>query len=136
MQNGVIRKPSLLVIDDNVDDIEIVRVALHSLGLEIQMHEALDGEMAIRLLKNASLRPDFVLLDLKLPGMSGIDVLRKIRSDEKFRKLPVFISSSSILDSDKSEAMAAGASGYIGKSFDIEEFIKDLGIILQKWLPL
>jgi CheY-like chemotaxis protein len=136
LQNGAFRKPSLLVIDDNVDDIEIVRVALKSLGFEIQMDEALDGEMAIRLLNDKGFRPNFVLLDLKLPGMSGIDVLREIRSDEKFEGLPVFISTCSILDSDISEAMAAGASGYISKSFDIEEFIKDLGIVLQEWLHL
>ena len=101
MQKVRAKKPSLLVVDDNVNDVEIVRIALDSLGYGIKMQKAFDGETAIRLLSDGHCRADLVLLDLKLPGMSGIDVLRKIRSDEKFKNLPVLVSSSSMLDSDQ-----------------------------------
>ncbi len=87
------------------------------------------------MLRNGLGLPDLVLLDLKMPGMSGIEVLREIRSDHQLRELPVVVVTSSALESDKAEAIAAGASYYIEKPFAMDKFSKELEPILRRWLP-
>lgn len=124
---------SLLVVDDNPDDIEILKIALESIDRNILLYEALDGETAIRMLRDEHCRPNLILLDLKMPGMSGFDVLRIIRSEEKLKYLPVVICSSSALERDKSEAESAGANGYIGKNFDFKTFCDDLETVIIRW---
>ena len=126
----------LCVIDDNVDDIELVRIALDSLGYPIDITEVRDGENALDMLRDGQCRPDIVLLDLKLPGISGADVLCEIRADERMRNLPVFIVSSSNMDADKEEAMRSGADGYIHKSFNLDNFIIDIGTALNRCLGI
>jgi CheY-like chemotaxis protein len=128
-------KHKLLVVDDNIDDIEIVRIALESLRSDIEIVRAENGETALRILHNGGCCPDIVLLDLKLPGMNGFDVLRKIRSDDRLKDLPVFVTSSSVLDSDRYESIDAGATGYLPKSFDLDDFARDLNAVLNRWVP-
>lgn len=67
--------------------------------------------------------------------MGGIEVLREIRADDRLRELPVVVVTSSSLESDKVEALAAGASGYIQKPLALDQFGKDLETILRCWLP-
>ena len=78
--------------------------------------------------------PSLILLDLKMPGMSGIEVLRAIRADDRLREIPVVVFTSSSLESDSEEALAAGASDYLEKSLSLYQISKDLASVLNRWL--
>ncbi|MGO9954219.1 MAG: response regulator [Dissulfurispiraceae bacterium] len=125
----------ILIVDDNPIDIELTMIALEAIGREIDVCSALDGKSALAKLMNGVEVPALILLDLKMPGMSGIEVLREIRANERFRKIPIVVVTSSALESDKVEAIAAGASAYIQKPLALHQFSKDLESILRRWLP-
>jgi CheY-like chemotaxis protein len=110
-----LKKPSatILVVDDNADDLELVKIALDALSCDVAVSEFMDGESALDTLRKDQMLPALILLDLKLPGMSGIDTLREIRSDSRLKALPVFIVSSSVLDTEKQAAISTGATGYL-----------------------
>ncbi len=94
----------------------------------------MNGEAALELLQNQEALPSLIFLDLKMPGISGIDTLRRIRADERLRNIRVIIMTNSILASDKSASFAAGADGFLHKEFDVSLFGKDIKSILERWL--
>ena len=75
--------------------------------------------------------PALLLLDLKMPGMSGFDTLCQIRTDDLLKKLPVVVITSSSLESDRTEAYASGADNYICKKIDMDQCIRDLKLVLE-----
>src|SRR5664279_2141185 len=125
----------ILIVDDSPIDIELATVALEMTGREISVRPALNGESALAMLRNENGLPALILLDLKMPGMSGIEVLSEIRADDRLKELPVVVVTSSSLESDRTEAIAAGASGYIQKPLALDQFSKDLESIVHRWLP-
>ena len=125
----------IFIIDDSPTDIELTTIALEATGREILVRSATDGKSALAMLRNGLGVPDLILLDLKMPGMSGIEVLREIRADDRLKELPVVVVTSSSLESDRAEAIAAGASGYIQKPLALDQFSKDLESIVHRWLP-
>ena len=125
----------IFIIDDSPYDIELTAVALESMQRGISISSALDGKSALAMLRNAYELPALILLDIKMRGMSGIEVLREIRSDDRLRGLPVVVVTSSALESDRAESIAAGASDYIQKSLSFDQFTKDLDSIVHRWLP-
>jgi CheY-like chemotaxis protein len=133
LQRGV--KTMIFVVDDDPDDIELTTLALEVTGRGIEVRSATDGMSALAMLRDGLGEPAMILLDLKMPGMSGIDVLREIRADDRLGELPVVMVTSSSLDSDRAKAMAAGASDYIQKPLTLHQFSKDLESALHRWLP-
>ena len=125
----------VLVVDDSPNDIELTIFALEATGREMSVRSAMDGQSALAMLGDGHELPALILLDMKIPVMGGIEVLRKIRADERLRDLPVVVVTSSSIESDRTEAIAAGASDYLLKPLALEQFIKDLESILQRWLP-
>ncbi len=125
----------IYIVDDSPTDIELTTIALEATGREIVVRSATDGKSALAMLRNGLGVPALILLDLKMPGMSGIEVLHEIRADDRLRGLPVVVVTSSALDSDKMEAIAAGASDYIQKPLALAQFSKDLDSILRRLLP-
>ena len=113
---------AIMIIDDNHDDIEITRAVLEEIGREEDVEAAFDGVQALRRLRDGKRLPRLILLDLKMPGMSGFECLREIRADERLRPIPVIVVTSSSLDSDRHEAHAAGADGFLVKDIDIDRF--------------
>ncbi len=95
---------------------------------------ALSGEAGLALLRCEKIRPALILLDLKMPGMGGLDALRQMRSDERLRDIPVIVVTTSALESDEKEAYAAGADSFINKAFDIEQFSSDMTRVLNRYL--
>src|SRR5664279_2413536 len=79
----------ILIVDDSPIDIELATVALEMTGQEISVRPALNGESALAMLRNENGLPALILLDLKMPGMSGIEVLCEIRADDRLKELPV-----------------------------------------------
>jgi CheY-like chemotaxis protein len=125
---------TVLVVDDNIDELQIIRRVLSKAGDRIKMMAFSSAEAAIEALRKEKVIPSLVLLDLKLPGMSGIDALRVIRCDMRLKNIPVVICSNSTLESDMQRAMDAGADKFLHKAFDVGQFTKDINIILSRLL--
>src|SRR5208283_1398834 len=105
----------ILIVDDSPTDIELTTIALEATGREISVRSAKDGCSALAMLRNGHELPDLILLDLKMPGISAIEVLREIRAFERLRELPVVVVTASSLESDRTEAIHAGANDYLEK---------------------
>jgi CheY-like chemotaxis protein len=125
---------TILIIDDNPDDIKITQMSLARIGRGLKVETALRGETALKLLQSGKALPTLILLDLKMPGMSGFDTLRKIRADQRLQHLPVIIVTSSSLEADKKMGYEAGADGFLHKAFDMDRFERDLKSVLDLWL--
>ncbi len=125
----------ILIVDDSQTDIELTIIALEATGQKTNVRFETDGESALEMLRNGHALPAVILLDLKMPGLDGLEVLREIRADERLREIPVVVVTSSSLQSDKIEAIAAGASGYLQKPLALDQFSKDLESVLHSWLP-
>jgi two-component system, response regulator len=124
----------ILIVDDESNEIEMTKRVLSKTGLEVTVNEATHGEAALELLRRQDELPSLVFLDLKMPGMSGIDTLRKIRSDGRLKNIPVIIMTNSLLESDKLSSYAAGADGFLHKAFDMTIFARDIEALLKRWL--
>ena len=133
-----------MLIEDNPDDIELTKRAFKKNNLSIQIIISQDGAEALDYLfgrgahseRDTSILPSMVLLDLKLPKVNGMEVLKELRSNELTRLLPVIILSSSREKSDVTKCYRLGANSYIRKPVDFSEFneaVKQLG---SYWLQL
>lgn len=123
---------TILIVDDNPDDIEITKIILGRIGRALTVEDAPSGEAALTRLRDGKDLPSMVLLDIKMPGMSGIDTLCQIRADERLKAIPVIIVTSSSLESDEKQAYAAGADNFLHKAFDIEQFSSEIKNILEQ----
>jgi len=114
-------KPILLVEDDDVDQIVMER-AFKDLKITNQLVNTANGEEALEYLKTESnKKPCFILLDLNMPKMDGIEFLRIIKADEALKKIPVIIMTTSRAEQDIIKSFRLGAVGYIVKSIDYEK---------------
>jgi CheY-like chemotaxis protein len=127
---------TILIIDDNPDDVEITKISLARIDPEVRVETALRGEAALELLQGGTALPSLILLDLKMPGMSGFDFLRKIRADERLKHVPVVIVTSSALEADEKKSYETGADGFLHKAFDITQFTAGLERLLKRWMKV
>lgn len=123
------RRLVVLLVEDSEDDVLIVERAFKSLALAHDLHAVNSGEAALERLEQGGLRPDLLLLDLNLPGLSGFEVLRRLRASPTFRTVPVTVLSASDRDRDVQEAYEAGANHYLVKPIRFEQFVQ----ILRQW---
>jgi CheY-like chemotaxis protein len=122
-------RPQILVVEDDENDVFFLRRALQSTGVQVDLHVAIDGRQALDYLhgrggfvdRTRHPLPNLVLLDLKVPYISGLDVLRQIRATPEFRKLIVIVLTSSALDSDVVQAYEIGANSFLVKPSRLEE---------------
>lgn len=134
----------ILVVEDSEDDILFLRRTIDQIGLENPIQVVTDGERAIEHLKKILINSDrerfplpcLVLLDLKMPVISGLDVLKWIRQQEALKTLIVVILSSSNLDSDISLAYRLGANSFLVKSSSSEQLRKMMHMVKEYWLEL
>jgi hypothetical protein len=124
----------ILVVDDSADDIELATIALSAVMPDVRVTWALDGKTALEMLNSHSELPSLILIDVKMPGMSGLDTLREIRRDARLNNIPVIMVTCSSLDSDRDRSLAAGADDFLPKAFSIEQFSSDLKRILSHYL--
>lgn len=129
-------KTILLVEDNEKDELLTIR-ALKANKIANQIEVARDGQQAIDILmdRNKEL-PSIVILDLKLPKLSGLEVLQRIRADSRTSCLPVVMLTSSDEDKDIIDAYRSGVNSYVSKPVNIDEFsksVRDLGLY---WLIL
>jgi len=134
----------ILLIEDNPADVELTVRALRKARLTNPIHVVTDGAEALDFLfstgqyqeRNGADRPKVVLLDLKLPKVSGLDVLRRIKSDALTKTIPVVVLTSSREEPDIKAAYALGVNSYIVKPVDFDKFIEAVGEFGLYWLLL
>lgn len=127
-------KPLILMVEDNPADVALVEEALREHGVDCEMFVVSDGEKAIQHVSYIELGqascPALIVLDLNLPRRHGRDVLATLRASRRCRETPVLVLSSSMAAKDIEEATALGATKYIRKPMDLDEFI-DIGRVLK-----
>lgn len=135
-------KKLILLVEDNPDDEFLTRDALRTGGVLHEVVVVRDGAEAVNWIftDEATIpsprTPDLVLLDLKLPKMSGFDVLERIRSDERTRGLPVVILTSSSEFKDIQRSYATGANSYVRKPVNFSEFVRAVQALGVYWLTV
>ena len=129
------KTPHILLVEDNSDDVELIRIGLSKQIIPYHLTVASDGKEAIGILQDTSLPlPDLVLLDLYLPEVNGLDVLSKIREDMRTKDLPVIIFTPSVEQQDLLKSYDLGANAYLKKGMEPEEFKKTLKNLDVYWL--
>ena len=132
---------AILMAEDNQDDILITERAWKRAQIKNPLHIVRDGEEAIEFLykkgpyKNAP-TPSLMLLDLKMPRMNGFEVLSKLKSDNRCKKMPIIVLTTSPREKDIDRAYELGCNSYICKPVNFENFIKAVIEIHQYWLIL
>jgi two-component system response regulator len=129
---------TILLVEDNADDEQLTLRAMRQSDVPNIIRVARDGAEALDHLfsPSATRLPDLVLLDLKLPKVSGLEVLQRIRSEEKTKSLPVVVLTSSDEERDILESYNLGANSYIRKPVDFDEFIDAVRQLGVYWLTL
>ena len=128
----------VLLVEDDEDHVFLVRRALADLaGAEVAVEVAGDGEQAVERLARARFSPggppQLVLLDLKMPRMDGLEVLRRIRADEAAAGLPVVVLTSSERQDDREEALRLGATWFVCKPTDGHRFRSEIQQLADRW---
>jgi CheY-like chemotaxis protein len=134
----------ILLVEDNRMDVELTLDAFHEAKLLNTIHIASDGQEALDYLfgrgqyadRNAFPMPNLVLLDLKLPGIDGFEVLRQVKSTPILKRLPVVILTSSKEEGDRALSYDHGANSYLVKPVSFEGFLDVVRQIEGYWLSL
>ncbi len=134
----------ILIIEDNPNDAELIVRSLKKNNLLNNVNVIYDGEDAMEYLFNQKKAdetrlfdpPKVILLDLKLPKISGLEILEAIKSDETLRKIPVVVVTSSKEDPDIDRAYELGVNSYVVKPINFNEFIDTLSQIGIYWLAI
>lgn len=129
----------ILLIEDNPGDIVLTKEAFKECGRNHNITALKDGEEALKYLRNDNdvinyIHPDIILLDLNLPKRDGREILSKIRSDYKFKDIPVIILSTSQNEEDVFTAYRLKANCYISKPIDLSHFFNIIESIDRFWL--
>lgn len=132
----------ILLVEDNPDDVELTLHTLTKEKLANKIHVARDGEEALEFLfctgqyagRSFEEPPRLILLDLKLPKVDGMEVLKKLKDDARTRSIPVVILTSSKEERDLIKGYGLGANSYIQKPVDFEQFRETIKAVGLYWL--
>ena len=138
---------TILLVEDDQDQVLLAMRALRKHGIVAEVDEvvvARDGEEALEYLlgegpqagRDANLTPEFVLLDVKLPKLDGLQVLERLRDDERTKILPVILFSSSREHEDVVEGYKLGANSYVAKPANFEKFSEAMQYLGWYWLSV
>jgi CheY-like chemotaxis protein len=126
-------KPILLVEDDSVDAITVKR-AFDDLGITKSLVHMINGEDALAYLKNeVNEKPSFVLLDLNMPKMNGIELLKAMKTNPNLRLIPVIVLTTSREDRDVIDSFDLSVAGYVVKPIDYTQFVETIKTINMYW---
>ncbi len=128
--------PRVLLVEDNPTDEKLALRAFARSGVTIEIAVARDGADALARLLGGGAMPQVVLLDLKLPRVDGLEVLRRLRADARTKLLPVVVLTASKEEEDLARAYALGANAYVRKPLDFNEFAETARTLLRFWVTL
>jgi len=134
----------ILLVEDNPNDVELTLRALNRHNLANKVFVVKDGAEALDYIFSAgdyadrdiNRPPKLILLDLKLPKVDGLEVLRQIKSDERTKTVPVVVLTSSREEQDMIESYRLGVNSYIVKPVDFDKFLDSVGDLGLYWLLL
>jgi two-component system response regulator len=134
----------ILLAEDNPDDRELALIAFREIGIEDKIVVCQDGEAVLDYLwgrgswtgRDLSKAPRVLLLDIKLPKLDGIEVLRRLRADPRTALLPVVVLTSSREARDRLECYRLGANSYIRKPVDFTQFVETIRQLALYWITI
>lgn len=129
-------KRVILLVEDNDSDEKLTLLAFKTCGVPHDLVVQRDGAAALDWLAAVPELPALVLLDLKLPLMDGLEVLRRLRREERTKLLPVVVLTSSIQEDDVATSYVLGANAYMRKPLDFVEFSEGVKALSRFWLVL
>jgi CheY-like chemotaxis protein len=118
---------TILVVDDNEANLRLITAVLRTRGYHLQ--EAMSGRAALDALANE--RPALVLMDVQMPGLSGIEVARTIRAMPTMADLPLIAITAMAMKGDREQVLAAGFNDYVAKPYKMGELLA----LVARWLP-
>jgi len=134
---------TILLVEDNPDDEELTLLAFRKNNISNTIVVAHDGQEALDMLFGADddpaglkMRPAIILLDLKLPKVDGLEVLRRIRADERSRMIPIVVLTSSRQEQDLIASYSLGCNSYVRKPVSFAEFVEAVRQLDLYWLLL
>lgn len=135
---------AILLVEDNSDDVELAQLAFQRNGISNELIIATDGAEALDYLfgsgvhsgRDVTQLPALILLDLKLPKVNGLDVLRQIRSNSNTKMLPVVILTTSQVEQDVFEGYKLGANSFVVKPLGFEQFSEVIKYLSRYWLEV
>lgn len=129
---------SILLIENNVNDEKLALMAFKQVHPQTKILALRTGLEAIEYLHGEKMlfHPRVILLDLKMPRISGLEVLRRLRLDSRTESIPIVIFSSSAEPEDMAQAYALGANSYISKPMDFDEFLHMVDYLKVYWLDI
>ncbi len=138
------RTVDILLVEDNPNDVELAMHAFRKNGVDGTVHAVRDGVEAVEFLfctdryagRDPSSGPKLILLDLKLPKLDGLELLQRIKSDNRTKKIPVVVLTTSHERSDVEKSYLYGANSYVRKPVNFEEFAEAIRLIIQYWFSL
>ena len=129
----------ILLVDDNTLDVDLFERAIRKTASNIKLEMARDGDEALACLKrweSGAPLPIFILLDLKMPKVNGLEVIRALKSHSRFKTIPIVVLTSSNEIANIQQAYDLGANSYIMKSVDYDEFARAVTLIHHYWCQL
>jgi CheY-like chemotaxis protein len=131
-------KLKVLLVEDNPDDVTIVKRAMRKSDLKCDLYVASDGEEALDMLARKgefedTPRPDLILLDINLPKINGLEVLAKIKQDDQLKRIPVIVLTISEREEDMARAYDSGAASYMTKPVDSKDFERLIQTVQEYW---
>ncbi len=139
-----ISEVEILLVEDNPNDAELALRALKKHNLTNRIHLVKDGAEALEFIfgngvyagRNVGNKPKVIFLDLKLPKVDGLEVLRKVKSDERTKTIPIVVLTSSHEERDLVESYKFGVNSYIVKPVDFDKFIQAVAQLGMYWMLL
>ena len=126
----------ILLVEDNANDRELILRALKKNNLVNRVVVAKDGAEALEFVFNAAEMPKVIFLDLKLPKVDGLEVLRRIRSDERTKFVPIVVLTSSREERDLVESYKLGVNSYVVKPVEFKHFVEAVSELGLYWAVL
>lgn len=141
MLNSSAKKLEVLLVEDNPGDVRLIVETLKEGRKEYNIKVVKDGEEALLYLGKkgqyaAASRPDIILLDLKLPKVSGLDVLKEVKSSDDLKIIPIIVLTSSSAEDDMVNAYKNHANCYVTKPIDLDKFVVTIQLIEDFWFTI
>lgn len=131
----------ILLADDNLADCRLAEEAFKEVGLDFELNYVLDGAELMRFLKKQEEHrkkptPNLIFIDINMPKMNGMEILKTIKSDPELKVIPVIILSTSDAAVDITKAYSLGANCYIKKTIDFDMFLKNMVGVANYWFKI